>query len=246
MSPRAAYAAFMLLSLAVFLAARRFLPAPPETAAALAALPAWKRAVLGLAAFAGGALGAKLPFVADSGWLADGKTLVAGLAGGYAAVEAAKLAIGARLKTGDALAVPLALAIGVGRWGCWFNRCCYGTPTTLPWGVDFGDGLPRHPTQAYESLFHLALAGALFALGRSETWRPVLRWQMLKLYLIAYCAYRFLTELIRPEPIWAAGLTGYQAASLVLAAALVVQWIVDDRRKARAGINPAPTSAPAT
>jgi phosphatidylglycerol---prolipoprotein diacylglyceryl transferase len=28
-----------------------------------------------------------------------------------------------------------------------------GNPTTLPWGVNFGDGIPRHPTQLYEIAF---------------------------------------------------------------------------------------------
>src|SRR5437868_6888286 len=168
MSDRAAYAAFMLAALAVFLLARRCLP----RSAALD-LPAWQQLTLGLAAFVGGALGAKLPFALahDSdwwqvtAWVSDGKTVTTGLIGAYLAVELAKVALDIRVKTGDSFALPLALALAVGRWGCFFNGCCHGVPTDLPWGVPFqvGDAWVKcHPTQIYESLFHLTMAGLLF------------------------------------------------------------------------------------
>jgi phosphatidylglycerol:prolipoprotein diacylglycerol transferase len=234
----------MLLALGVFILARHFMPRPPG----YSALPWWKRALLGVAAFVGGVLGAKIPFVimglvrAFSGeapafatptpwwavnlWFADGKTIVAGLAGAYLGVEIGKLALGIRIKTGDTFAIPLALAMTVGRWGCFCNGCCYGTPTGLPWGVRYGIddfAVPRHPTQIYESLFHFLMALVLLDLMH----RGALRRQRLKLYLIAYCGYRFLTEFIRDEPIWLTGLTFYQWACLVFASVLAVQWWLD-------------------
>jgi phosphatidylglycerol---prolipoprotein diacylglyceryl transferase len=228
MAPRLWYALFMLLALVVFLLARRFVPKP----AALARVPWWKQALLALAAFAGGSLGSKLPFVwsapADSpaaGWLADGKTITTGLIFAYLAVEAAKWLLDVRVKTGDTFALPLALALAVGRWGCFFNGCCYGVATTLPWGVDFGDGIPRHPTQIYESLFHLTMAGVLALL----LWKGALRCQQLKFYLIAYGVYRFLTEFIRPEPAWWLGLTFYQWAALALILGMSLHWLADRR-----------------
>src|SRR5262249_260439 len=152
--------------------------------AALAALPWWKRLLLTLAGFVGGSLAAKLPFAwADSAvWLADGKTITAGLIGAYFSVELAKLGLRVSVKTGDTYALPLALALAVGRWGCYFNGCCAGIATDLPWGVDFGDGIRRHPTQIYESLFHLSMAAVLFEIMRRDAF-PL---QRLKLYLIAY------------------------------------------------------------
>ena len=228
MPPHLYYTLFMLLALAVFLFVRRLVPKPP----ALQALPWWTRTALALAGFIGGALGAKLPFVfgfSDEGWLSlwfrDGKTITTGLLGAYVGVELAKVALEVRVKTGDTFALPLALALAVGRWGCFCNGCCYGEPTSLPWAVDFGDGYPRHPTQLYESLFHLAMAGVLIGLMRYNLF-PTHR---LKLYLIAYGVYRFLTEFIRPEPIGAVGLTFYQWVSLVLIGAMVVQWAYDAR-----------------
>ncbi len=229
MAGRLVYALFMLLALGVFVGARRALP----QSLALAAVPWRKRVLLALVAFVGGALGAKVPFVlglvsTNTLWLADGKTITTGLMAAYVAVELAKLALGIAVKTGDTFALPLALALAVGRWGCFFNGCCYGQPTSLPWGVDFGDGIRRHPTQIYESLFHLILATFLWLLQRHD----LLRYQRLKVYLLAYCAFRFSTEFIRPEAVWALGLTFYQWVTVLFAVGLTVQWGLDQRRKA--------------
>ncbi len=225
MLPRLSYAGFMLLSLLVFVGVRHFVPRPPE----LRCLPWQKRLVLGLAAFIGGALGAKLPFALGAAegpfsplaWLSDGKTITTGLIGAYLGVELAKWLLEIRVKTGDTFALPLACALAVGRWGCFCNGCCHGTPTDLPWGRDFlGDGVLRHPTQVYESLFHLDMAVVLWFLLRYRK----LPGQHLKLYLIAYGVYRFLSEMIRPEPVFALGLTFYQWVSLVLIAGMAAQW----------------------
>jgi prolipoprotein diacylglyceryltransferase len=226
------YASFMLLALAVFVLARHFVPRP----ARLRALPWWKRGALVLAAFVGGTLGGKLPFALanpagwldGSAWLSDGKTIVAALIGAYLAVELAKYFLDIRVKTGDTFALPLALALVVGRWGCFCNGCCYGVETALPWGVSFwvpeqGRWVTCHPTQVYESLFHFLMALVLLWL----LLRRLLPCQQLKLYLIAYGVYRFLTELIRPEPAWWLGLTFYQWASLVLVLGLALQWWAD-------------------
>jgi prolipoprotein diacylglyceryltransferase len=222
----------MLLSLAVFVFARRMVPKPAE----LQALPWWTRTALALSALIGGAFGAKLPFlfgVSDEGfftlWFRDGKTITTGLLGAYVAVELAKLALEVRVKTGDTFALPLALALAVGRWGCFCTGCCYGLPTELPWGVDFGDGVLRHPTQVYESLFHLAMAGVLIVLMRHD----LLRTQLLKFYLIVYGVFRFATEYLRPEPEAWLGLTFYQWVSLVLIGGMTIHWIVDAVRKRR-------------
>jgi phosphatidylglycerol:prolipoprotein diacylglycerol transferase len=213
----------MLAALGVLLLARRCLPR-----SAGLALPLRQQAALALAAFVGGAFGAKLPFAFAAGsdwmqlqaWVADGKTVTTGLIGAYLAVELTKAALGIRVKTGDTFALPLALALAVGRWGCFFNGCCFGRPTDLPWAVDFGDGIRRHPTQVYESLFHLGMAGVLLVLMR----RGLFRTHRLQLYLIAYGVFRFATEFIRPEPECLLGLTYYQWAALVLVVGPAAQW----------------------
>jgi phosphatidylglycerol:prolipoprotein diacylglycerol transferase len=252
---RYAYAACMLLALAAFLVVRRFQPRTPGAVS----LPWWTRLGLGLAAFIGGSLGAKLPFVFGTLfhrlaepptpfdvraflteffflWFADGKTVTAGLIGAYVAVEIAKRLLDVRAKTGDSFAAPLAFAMAVGRWGCFINGCCYGTPTDLPWGVpllvsigpDHFECVKCHPTQIYESVFHLLMGVVLLGLAR----RDLLPGNRLKLYLIAYGVYRFFTEFIRPERTDYAGLTFYQWAALLIVVGLAAQWAWDSGRPA--------------
>ena len=236
---RLLYALFMVLAAVVFVAVRVLLPKNPV----VAALPRAHRFALAAAGFVGGVFAAKLPFLlgadaADVPFLANGKTITTGLIGAYLAVEGVKLLLGVRVKTGDSFALPLAAAVAVGRWGCFFNGCCYGTETTLPWGVNFGDGVRRHPTQVYESLFHLLMAAVVLGLMAKKR----LPGHRLQLYLIAYSAYRFGTEFIRPEPAWFAGLTFYQWASVVLGVGLAVQWVWEERPGRARGRRPAGAS----
>jgi phosphatidylglycerol:prolipoprotein diacylglycerol transferase len=209
-------------------------------------LTSFQRWSVAFGAFCGGMIGSKLPFALTDprgsfcvqAWISDGKTILFGLVGGYLGVEAAKAVSGTQTKTGDSFAVPVAVAIGIGRLGCFAGGCCYGTPTTLPWGIDFGDGFHRHPTQLYESIFHLSAAVALVLLER----RNLFPSQRFKLYLLAYMIYRILSEFIRPEIRLVGGLTGYQWTALALIPVIVWLWhrdrptyerIVNDRSELR-------------
>jgi len=94
-----------------------------------------------------------------------GKTIVGALVFGLISVELFKRYIGVHQSTGDLYAIPLALGIAIGRIGCFLTGLSdntYGTPTNLPWAIDFGDGIPRHPTQLYEIVFLLALIPILY------------------------------------------------------------------------------------
>jgi len=207
MGPKLLYSVFQCLALVTALALR-----PPSR------LPWTQRLGMLTAALFGAGVGAKLPFVLFSSepffsapaWFSDGKTLLAGMAGGYLAVEIAKALMGLRVKTGDEVAVPLAAGVAVGRWGCFFNGCC-GAPLVPP----------------MESAFHATMAVILWRLRRAGAFR----WQLLKLYLIAYCAFRFLVEFIRTEPRILGGLTGYQLGAAAMAAVLAVLWVHDERLK---------------
>lgn len=193
---------------------------------------------LGIAvgAFCGAMIGAKLPFVFSdwtglingAAWFSNGKTILLGLVGGYVGVEAAKWSMQIETKTGDSFAVPVAAAVAVGRLGCFSAGCCYGTPTTVPWAVVFPqiDPFPRHPTQLYESAFHLTCALILAIFFRQGLFQG----QLIKLYIVAYAAYRFVSEFIRPEARQWQGLTGYQLASVLIGLLFAWLWWRDSRR----------------
>lgn len=178
----------------------------------------------------GATLAAKLPFwlfaqtssaaivpLPGVAWIADGKTILWALAGGYLGVEVGKWMLDIRVRTGDTFVVAVAVAVGVGRLGCLIYGCCHGAPTDLPWGIGFkiaSDGgiVPRHPTQIYEAIFHLAFAGlATWGIRRriaTGDWMPI--------YLIAYSIYRFASEFIRTETPWIGGLTFYQISAIAI------------------------------
>lgn len=106
-------------------------------------------------------------------YLLGGKTIVGALAFGLLTVELTKRYIGLRQPTGDLYALPLAVGIAIGRIGCFLTGLSdntYGTPSNLPWAVNFGDGIPRHPTQLYEIVFLLLLIPILYrVLKRTST-----------------------------------------------------------------------------
>jgi len=123
------------------------------------------------------------------------------LVGAIIGVELYKLARGIRMSTGVVFTGPFAAGVAVGRWGCLFAGTAdqtFGVPTSLPWAVDLGDGIARHPVQVYESLamaaFFLAFVLGLrtranWAMGHGFYWLA-----------ITYGAQRFLWEFLKPYP----------------------------------------------
>jgi phosphatidylglycerol---prolipoprotein diacylglyceryl transferase len=130
-----------------------------------------------------------------------GHSIAGAIAGGAAAVELYKWVRGISGSTGLPFVAPLALGIAVGRLGCFFAGLpdyTYGTPTHLPWGVDFGDGIPRHPVQLYESAAMLAfLAVWLRALVTRNA--GVIR-NGFYLFVAWYAVQRFAWEFLKPYP----------------------------------------------
>ena len=156
-------------------------------------------------------------------WL-GGKTIVGGLIGGWLGVEIAKFFTGVRTRTGDGYVIPLCLGIAIGRIGCFLTGLAdhtHGVATSLPWGVDFGDGIRRHPTQLYEFLFLLAMAGIFARSGVG--WRRDTGGRAFRIFLIGYLQFRFAIEFIKPSWKGYAHLSAIQWASLITAGAAAWQ-----------------------
>ncbi len=146
--------------------------------------------------------------------LLQGKTVVGALLGGLIGVELTKKLIGVKRSTGDIFVYPLIVGTAIGRIGCFLTGLSdrtYGTATTLPWGIDFGDGIFRHPTQLYEILFLILLIRFLQIRSR----HPYQLGDLFKFYLICYLGFRFLIDFIKPDfhPIF--GMSAIQATCLL-------------------------------
>lgn len=168
-----------------------------------------------VAGVAGAALGSKLLYwlsdpaltalraqALDLPFLMGGKSIVGALAAGLLAVELVKRRLGVTRATGDLFAVPLAAGIAIGRVGCFLTGLedhTHGLPAALPWAVDFGDGVPRHPAQLYEVLFLALLVPLLLVLqGRARPGAAIVEGDTFKAFMVAYCAFRFGLELLKP------------------------------------------------
>ena len=103
----------------------------------------------------------------------------------------------------DCMAPGIVLAQAIGRWGNYFNQELFGRPTTLPWALEIA---PSHrplgyvqyatfqPTFLYESLYCLAVFGALLLIERRVRLK---RGQTFALYVVLYTFGRFWFENMR-------------------------------------------------
>ena len=197
------------------------------------------------AAAVGAVLGAKLLYWCedpqltfahsnDPTFLASGKTIVGALIGGLFAVEWMKKRLGIVRRTGDLFAIPLCVGIAIGRIGCFLTGLedhTAGIATSLPWGVDFGDGIPRHPAQIYEILFVLALAGLIFCVSR----KPHVEGDVFKIFMVGYFAFRLAVDFLKPDVRIFLGLSSIQWACVIMLsyyARDILRWT----REARAPI----------
>jgi len=146
-------------------------------------------------------------------------------------------------KTADACAPGIAIGNFFGRQGCFAAGCCWGKPTTLPWGVKFTDlghqitGVPidthLHPTQLYESFAMLLVFLFLLWLHKRKRFSG----QVILAYALLYSVIRFAIEFVRDDPrgdvlglTTLSGLSTSQLISIVVGLAALIVLVVRRRR----------------
>jgi phosphatidylglycerol:prolipoprotein diacylglycerol transferase len=170
-----------------------------------------------------------------------GKRIVlGGVIGLLLGLTFAKKWLGIRAPLLDHYAVALPLGMAVTRLGCLKAGCCYGVPTTLPWGISYGhhsmafrsqlmNGIvefndrftaPVHPVQVYEMTGCILIAWLVwkmrnrFRAGES----------LFLLSILCYSSFRFLVEFIRaplPGTLTPETFLGIKTLQWILAAVIV-------------------------
>jgi len=152
----------------------------------------------------------------DNFWalILQGKSVVGGLLGGLAGVELTKKSIRYDRSTGDYFVFPLIIGMIIGRMGCFFTGLqddTFGNPTSLPWGIDFGDGFKRHPTQIYDIVFLLVLAIIIYV---KKYYSRYEEGDLFKSFMVGYLSFRFMIDFLKPYPKVFVGLNVIQVACL--------------------------------
>lgn len=149
----------------------------------------------------------------------------------------------------DAVVPGLALGLAIGRIGCLLNGCCFGCETHLPWAIHFParaggpapfDGLPRHPTQIYDSLMNIAIMLLLiFPLKKLKRKDG----DLLAFWLILDGVSRYIMEIFRSGQSSVVTSSGFTLAQWVCIGMITAGLIIYFIKGAPA---PLPSAAPST
>jgi len=152
------------------------------------------------------------------------KSIVGGLVGGLIGVELIKKVIGETRSSGDRFVFPLIVGMTIGRIGCFLTGVSdqtVGNASTLPWAIDQGDGVLRHPTSLYEILFLGALGLLLY---RAQQTRVLPNGLLFKFFMVGYLTYRFCVEFIKPTHALLLGLSAIQFVSFCCILYYLCTW----------------------
>ena len=128
--------------------------------------------------------------------------------------------------------IPLGQAIG--RWGNFFNQECFGTTTTLPWGMkssevesylrlyfpDLDSTMAVHPTFFYEFLATITIFFILLYVRKYSKHA----FESMAVYMILYGVARFFIEGLRTDSLYI-GDTGIRTSQL-FSAVIVVSGVI--------------------
>lgn len=172
-----------------------------------------------------------------------GLALFGGLtAGAIAAIYMLRKHNGSFPMFADAIAVGLPLAQAIGRFGNYFNQELFGTPLSLPWGLEIDRGhRPAqyvdfetfHPTFLYEALWNvLVTVPVILYLERKDKLAPGARFPV---YMIVYGIIRFSTELLRTDTTFrllGISRNGYVSLGAILGGAVLL-FVIQKRATGR-------------
>jgi len=145
------------------------------------------------------------------------KSIMGAIFGGIVAIEVYKKIAKIKGSTGAYFVPSLALGIAIGRIGCYkagLPDFTYGIETTLPWGVDFGDGIKRHPVQLYESFAMFAFF--IYAMFRYYKNRDYFEKFIFYEFVLFYATQRFAWEFLKPYEKIAFDLNIFQIVGIMM------------------------------
>ena len=183
-------------------------------------------------------------FALTEGGISQWGGLFGAMAGAYIWARRARFSFWKIIDAGGPAAM---IGLTVGRIGDVINGEHHGTPTSLPWGVEYVNpntlgepGKVVHPEVAYEMVLCLAILAAVMPFHQRLKKRlpdGVLG----LLYFAIYAAGRFLLSFLRTDPNVFLGLRQAQLASALMVIVAVIVAPVLFRRASRA-VAPAPAT----
>lgn len=114
------------------------------------------------------------------------------------------------LGTADYFGVALPMGHALGRLGCLAAGCCYGRPTSMPWGLALGGnpasstpeelwGVKLHPTQVYESICNVLIVLLLLKVLKRVKAGRLKHGTVFLGYVFLYSLARFFIEFYRGD-----------------------------------------------
>ncbi|NOZ87351.1 MAG: prolipoprotein diacylglyceryl transferase [Deltaproteobacteria bacterium] len=150
-------------------------------------------------------------------------------------------------KVADVVAAPLAIGLFFGRFGCLSAGCCYGKPTSFPFGIVYPEisqlappGITLQPSPLYECLLMLIIFFYLTIIRSRKRYNG----QLFLIHLTLYSIGRFFLEMLRGDELRGSifhldlikGIPGWEILStsqavgiVLLVFALSIMWIKDKK-----------------
>ncbi len=146
-----------------------------------------------------------------------GKSILGALFGGIIVVELFKKIYNIQGSTGAYFVPSLAIGIAIGRIGCYLSGLedyTYGIETTSIFGVDFGDGILRHPVQLYESfvMFVFFIYTMVIFKYNKHQFENKIFYE----FILVYNLQRFMWEFLKPYEILIFDLNLFQFINIIL------------------------------